>query len=148
MSDIGNDREYPSHPLVGVGVVTIKDGKILLVKRAFEPSAGKWSIPGGLVEVGEKLSKAGERETEEETGIKVEILELINVFDMIDVDIDSRIKYHYVLVDFLARPTGGEERLSEEITELKWATYDTAKEMDLAKTARRALSELFGSSIT
>jgi ADP-ribose pyrophosphatase YjhB (NUDIX family) len=148
MSDADNSREYPKRPLVGVGVVTIKDGKILLVKRAFEPGAGKWSIPGGLVEVGEKLSEAGERETEEETGVKVQILELINVFDMIEEDNNGKVQYHYVLVDFLARPTGGDERVSEEVTELKWATYETAKGMDLTKTTRRALSELFGSSIT
>ncbi|HUV61337.1 MAG TPA: NUDIX hydrolase [Thermoplasmata archaeon] len=148
MSDAENSREYPKRPLVGVGVVTIKDGKILLVKRAFEPGAGKWSIPGGLVEVGERLSEAGERETEEETGVKVQILELINAFDMIEADTDGKVRYHYVLVDFLARPTGGDEKVSEEVTELKWATYETAKGMDLTKTARRALSELFGASIT
>ncbi len=148
MSDISTDREYPKRPLVGVGVVTIKDGKILLVKRAFEPGAGKWSIPGGLVEVGEKLSEAGERETEEETGVKVQILELINVFDMIEKDAEGNVRYHYVLVDFLARPTGGEEKASEEVTELKWVTYEAAKGMELTNTARRALSELFGASIT
>ncbi len=148
MSDISTDREYPKRPLVGVGVVTIKDGKILLVKRAFDPGAGKWSIPGGLVEVGEKLSEAGERETEEETGLKVQILELINVFDMIEKDAEGKVRYHYVLVDFLARPTGGAEKASEEVTELKWATYEAAKGMELTNTARRALSELFGASIT
>ena len=146
--DDGTDREYPDRPLVGVGVVAIKDGKILLVKRAFDPGAGKWSIPGGLVEAGEKLSEAGVRETEEETGIHVQILELINAFDMIDLDDEGRARYHYVLVDFLARPTGGEERLSEEVTDLKWIAYESAKEMDLTTSARRALSELFGSSIT
>ena len=144
----GGDREYPNRPLVGVGVVTIKDGKILLVKRAFAPGAGKWSIPGGLVEVGEKLSDAGVRETEEETGFRVQILELINAFDMIDLDDDGNARYHYVLVDFLARPTGGEEKLSEEVTDLKWVPYESAKEMDLTASARKALSELFGSSIT
>ena len=148
MSQNGSGREYPERPLVGVGVVAIKDGKILLVRRAFEPGAGKWSIPGGLVEVGEKLSDAGVRETEEETGIRVQILELINAFDMIDLDAKGNAKYHYVLVDFLARPVGGEERLSKEITDLKWVPYESAKDMDLTITARKALSELFGASIT
>ncbi len=140
-------RTYPSNPLVGVGAVAIKNGKILLVKRAFEPGAGKWSIPGGLVEVGEKLSEACARETEEETGIKVEILELINVFDMIDRDDDGRARYHYVLVDFLAKPVGGEERKSEEVTEIAWVDYQDAKLMDLTRTARKALEELFGGSV-
>ncbi|OGS41882.1 MAG: hypothetical protein A3K67_01920 [Euryarchaeota archaeon RBG_16_62_10] len=140
-------REYPDAPLVGVGAVAIRDGKILLVRRAFAPGEGKWSIPGGLVEVGEKLSEACTRETEEETGVKVEPLELINVFDMIDRDDDGKIKYHYVLVDFLAKPVGGAERASPEVTEMKWVDYDIAKKMDLTKTARRALDELFGGSL-
>lgn len=143
----GPRREYPDTPLVGVGTVTIKSGKILLVRRAFEPGAGKWSIPGGLVEVGEKLSEAAARETEEETGIKVEILELINVFDMIDLDDHRKAKYHYVLVDFLSKPVGGKERTCDEVTDMKWVTFDEAKVMDLTKTARKALEELFGSSI-
>jgi mutator protein MutT len=143
----GPKREYPEIPLVGVGTVTIKNGKILLVRRAFDPGAGKWSIPGGLVEVGEKLSEAAMRETEEETGIQVEILELINVFDMIDLDDARRVKYHYVLVDFLSKPIGGKERTCDEVTDIKWVTFDEAKTMDLTKTARKALEELFGSSI-
>jgi len=143
----GLRREYPDTPLVGVGTVTIKSGKILLVKRAFDPGAGKWSIPGGLVEVGEKLSEAAARETEEETGIKVDILELINVFDMIDPDGEGKTRYHYVLVDFLSKPVGGHERVSDEVTEIKWVTFEEAKTMDLTRTARKALEELFGSSI-
>lgn len=142
-----NKRAYPKLPLVGVGAVAIKNGKILLIKRAFDPGAGKWSIPGGLVEVGEKLSDACARETEEETGIQVEILELINVFDMIDRDDAGKVKYHYVLVDFLAKPTGGEEKVSPEVTEIRWVTHDEAKKLDLTKTARKALEELFGSSV-
>lgn len=142
-----NKRAYPKIPLVGVGSVTIKNGKILLIKRAFEPGAGKWSIPGGLVEVGEKLSEACARETEEETGIQVEILELINVFDMIDKDEDGKVQYHYVLVDFLAKPLGGEEKECAEVTEIRWVAPDEAKKLDLTKTARKALEELFGSSV-
>ncbi len=140
----GRRREYPDAPLVGVGTVTIKEGKILLIKRAFDPGAGKWSIPGGLVEIGEKLSEAAIRETEEETGITVEVLELINVFDMIDRDESGKIKFHFVLVDFLSKPIGGETRLSAEVQDIKWVNYEDAKKMDLTKTARKALEELFG----
>jgi ADP-ribose pyrophosphatase len=143
----GPRREYPDAPLVGVGTVTIKNGRILLIRRAFEPGAGKWSIPGGLVEVGEKLSEAAVRETAEETGIQVEVLELINVFDMIDLDGHGKPKYHYVLVDFLSKPVGGKERPSSEVTELRWVTFEEARSMDLTKTARKALEELFGGSI-
>jgi len=129
-------------------VVTIREGKILLVKRAFEPGAGKWSIPGGLVEVGEKLAEAGMRETAEETGITVQVLEMINAFDVIDIDDDGKVKYHYVLVDFLARPTGGVEKPSPEVTDMRWVEYDEAKSMDLTETTKRALSELFGGALT
>ncbi len=137
-------RQYPKAPLVGVGAVVIRDGKILLVKRAFPPGQGKWSVPGGLVEVGEKLSDACARETEEETGFKVDVLELINVFDMIERDEEGRVRYHYVLVEFLAKPTGGTERRSDEVTDLKWVTNEESKSMEMTRTARRALNELFG----
>jgi ADP-ribose pyrophosphatase YjhB (NUDIX family) len=130
-----------------VGAVAIKNGKILVVKRAFPPGAGKWSIPGGLVEVGEKLSEACSRETLEETGLKVDVLELINVFDMIERDDEKRIKYHYVLVDFLVKPVGGEEKPSAEVTEMRWVSIDEARSLDLTRTARRALDELFGAGI-
>jgi len=140
----GPRREYPETPLVGVGAVVVRDGKILLVKRAFEPGAGKWSVPGGLVELGETLSEACEREAEEETGIKVQVLELINVFDMIDRDQDGRPRYHYVLVDFLAKPVGGTERPSHEVTEMRWVARHETGDMDLTKTARKAIDELFG----
>jgi len=143
-SDRGPRRMYPDMPLVGVGAVVIKDGKILLVRRAFEPGAGKWSVPGGLVELGEKLSEACERETEEETGLKVQTLELINVFDMIDRDEQGKPRYHYVLVEFLAKPVGGSERPSHEVTEMRWVTREEMKELDMTKTARRAIDELFG----
>jgi ADP-ribose pyrophosphatase len=141
------ERTYPNAPMVGVGGVVIKDGKILLIKRAFEPGAGKWSIPGGMVEVGEKLSEACEREIEEETGLEIEVLELINVFDMIDEDDQGRIQYHYVLVDFLAKPVGGTERKSVEATDMKWVSHQEAKSMDLTRTARKAIEELFSSSV-
>jgi 8-oxo-dGTP diphosphatase len=140
----GESRTYPEHPLVGVGAVIVKDGKFLLVKRAFEPSAGKWSVPGGLVEVGESLAEACIRETEEETGLKVEVLELINVFDMIDRDDAGRVRYHYVLIDFLVKPVGGEEKPSHESTDMRWVSRDDMRQMDMTRTARRAIEELFG----
>ena len=139
-------REYPRAPLIGVGAVAIKDGKILLMKRAFEPGKGKWSIPGGLVEVGETLSDACAREMEEETGIKIHVLELINAYDMIVPDEAGKIKYHYVLIDFLVKPIGGTERPSVEVLEMKWVTYEEARQLDMTNSARKALQELFGST--
>ena len=142
--DKGPRREYPEHPLVGVGAIVVENGKILLVKRAFDPGAGKWSVPGGLVELGEKLSEACIREAEEETGLKVQVLELINVFDMVDKDDSSKVKYHYVLVEFLVRPVGGDFRPNAEVTELRWFTREEIKSLDMTRTARKAIDELFG----
>jgi len=139
----GPRREYPEHPLVGVGAVVIDKGKILLVRRAFDPGAGKWSVPGGLVELGEKLSEACVRETEEETGIKVKVLELINGFDMIEKEDSGKAKYHYVLVEFLVKPIGGEEKPNAEVTEMKWFTREETKNLDMTRTARKAIDELF-----
>ena len=101
-----------------------------------------------LKEKRETLAAAGARECEEETGVKVQVLELINAFDMINLDEGGKVRYHYVLVDFLASQIGGEEKPNEEVSELKWATYEEAKNLDLTKTARKALAELFGASIT
>lgn len=137
-------RSYPAAPLVGVGAVAIKEGKILLIRRAFDPGKGKWSIPGGLIEVGETVSEACVRETEEETGIKIQVLELINTYDMIVPDESGKIKFHYVLIDFLAKPIGGTARSSPEVLDLKWVTYEEAKQMDMTNSARKALQELFG----
>jgi len=133
--------------MVGVGAVIVRNGKILLIKRAFPPGKDKWSVPGGLVEIGEKLSDACAREVEEETGLKVDVLELINVFDMIDRDDEGKVRYHYILVEFLAKPTGGTEAPSVEATDMKWVTHEESQSMDMTRTARRALSELFGGQV-
>lgn len=122
----------------------IENGKILLVKRAFDPGAGKWSVPGGLVELGEKLSEACAREAEEETGLRVQVLELINVFDMIEKEDSGKIKYHYVLVEFLVKPVSGELKPNAEVSELRWFTREETKTLEMTRTARRAIDELFG----
>ncbi len=132
--------------MVGVGAIIIKDGRILLIRRAFEPGKDRWSIPGGLVEVGETLLEGCARETVEETGITVQVLDFINAYDMIVPDEAGKIRYHYVLVDFLARPVGGTEMPNVEVLDMKWVTYDEAKAMDLTRSARKALQDLFGGS--
>jgi ADP-ribose pyrophosphatase YjhB (NUDIX family)/ketosteroid isomerase-like protein len=100
-------RRYPSRPIVGVGAVIVVDSKVVLIKRRFEPLAGQWSLPGGTLEVGETLEAGTAREILEETGLVVEVGPVIEVFDRILLDEDRKVRYHFVLIDYLCRPVGG-----------------------------------------
>lgn len=104
-----DSRAYPSRPIVGVGAVVLAevDERVLLVRRRFEPLAGQWSLPGGALEVGETLCEGVAREVLEETGLVVEVGPMIEVFDRIALDEQAKVRYHFVLVDYLCRPTGG-----------------------------------------
>ena len=113
-------REYPDAALVGVGSIIIQDGKVLLVKRGHPPLLGEWSIPGGVLEVGETLRAAAVREAKEETGLIVEPAELLGVFDRVIRDDKGRVRYHYVLIDFLCRQTGGILASSGDAAEVQW----------------------------
>ena len=97
----------PAQPIVGVGAVIIQDGKVVLVKRRFEPLAGQWSLPGGRLELGETLEAGLAREMLEETGLEVEVGPVVDVFDRILLDPERKVRYHYVLIDYLCRPIGG-----------------------------------------
>jgi 8-oxo-dGTP diphosphatase len=113
-------REYPRHPLVGVGAIIVESGQVALVKRAHAPLVGEWSIPGGLVELGESLRQAVEREALEETGLVVEALELAGVFERIVPGGENRTRYHYVLVDYLCRRVSGTLEASGDAAEARW----------------------------
>lgn len=117
---MGDRREYPEVPLVGVGAVILKDGQVLLVKRGAPPSQGKWSLPGGLVQLGESTEAAALREVEEECGLRVRLLGLAGVVDRITRDAEGRIRYHYVLIDYLAVPQGGTPRAGSDAAEVRW----------------------------
>ena len=97
----------PAQPIVGVGAVIIQDGKVVLVKRRFEPLAGQWSLPGGRLELGETLEAGLAREMLEETGLEVQVGPVVDVFDRILLDPERKVRYHYVLIDYLCRPVGG-----------------------------------------
>ena len=97
-------RAYPDRPFVGVGAVIVHQGRVVLIKRRFEPLAGQWSLPGGAVDVGETLVECVAREMLEETGLVVEVGPVVEVFDRIIHDGDGRVQFHYVLVDYLCRP--------------------------------------------
>lgn len=126
-------REYPDSPLVGVGAVIIEDGRVLLVKRGHPPLAGEWSIPGGVLELGETLREAAVREAEEETCLTVAPTELLGVYDRVLRDDEGRTLYHYVLVDFLCRRVAGEPRASGDADELGWYTLEQMGKLALAE---------------
>src|SRR5437588_12270439 len=110
-------REFPEVPLVGVGAIIIEGARVVLVKRAHPPIQGQWSIPGGVLEVGELVRDAAIREAREETGLIVEPADLLGVYDRILRNEEQRVQYHYVLVDFLCRRAGGELQAASTATE-------------------------------
>src|ERR1700679_35858 len=112
-------REFPEMPLVGVGAVVAHENRILLVRRATEPARGQWALPGGWIELSDPLERAIVREVEEETGLLVEPVELIELLDRIYRE-GERIRYHYVIADFLCRVTGGELRAASDAAQARW----------------------------
>jgi ADP-ribose pyrophosphatase YjhB (NUDIX family) len=125
-------REFPELPLVGVGAIIIEGDRVLLVKRAHPPIQGQWSIPGGVLEVGETVREAAVREAREETGLIVEPGELLGVYDRILRDAERRVQYHYVLIDFLCRPVGGEVLAATDAAEAQWYRREQLPELQLA----------------
>ena len=113
------EREYPQAPLVGVGAVVVQDGRVLLVLRGTEPLKGHWTLPGGMLELGEALAAGTVREVREETGLDVEPIELVEVLDRIHREA-GRVRYHYVIADYLCRVTGGELRAASDADAVRW----------------------------
>ena len=107
--------QYPSSPIVGVGAVIVQDGKIVLIKRRYEPLAGRWSLPGGRLELGETLEAGVSREMLEETGLEIDVGPVIEVFDRILLDQERQVRFHYVLIDYLCRPLGGTLRAGSDV---------------------------------
>jgi len=112
-------REFPEAPLVGVGAVIVEDGRVLLVRRGTEPLLGKWTLPGGALEVGESLTEVVVREVREETGLTVEPLELVELLDRIHRE-GERVRYHYVIADYLCRVVGGELKAASDADAVRW----------------------------
>lgn len=137
-------REYPACPLVGVGAVIIQDGRVVTVKRASEPLKGRWSIPGGMLELGEKLRDGTAREALEETGLVVEVGEVLDVFDAIYADSSGLTQYHYVLIDFVCRPVGGELRADSDVSEVRWVREDELDSLKMTENTLKVIRKGLG----
>jgi 8-oxo-dGTP diphosphatase len=146
-------REYPERPMVGVGGVVIENDRALLIRRGSEPLLGEWSIPGGMLELGETLEHGVARELLEETGLEVRVLELIEVFDRIYVENTAGTaepkkgpRFHYVIVDYLCERAAGEPLAGSDVTDLVFAREDELARYNLTETATRILKKAFAMS--
>jgi ADP-ribose pyrophosphatase YjhB (NUDIX family) len=129
-------RLYPDQPVVGVGAVIVRAGKIALIKRGNEPSKGKWTIPGGLVELAESPEVAVMREAKEETGLDVENPILFDVVSNVDLDEQGKVKYHYVIIDYLVQVKSGQAVAASDAEELRWVPFDEVEAFDLTASFR------------
>lgn len=124
-------RQYPNRPLVGVGAIIVDTGRVALVKRGQAPLLGEWSIPGGMLELGETLRQGAEREALEETGLVVHATELLGVFDRVVLDDEKRCQYHYVLIDFLCERISGDLHAAGDAADARWFTMDEVSKLPL-----------------
>jgi 8-oxo-dGTP diphosphatase len=138
-----DSRRYPSRPFLGVGALIFKERAILLVERAQEPLKGYWSLPGGIVEAGEKLDDAVRREVREETGLEIEPLEMFEIFERIMPGEEGRPEYHYVLLDYLCRVIGGQLAAASDVSQAAWVTEKDLGEYRLTEGTQPVIERAF-----
>ena len=143
MSSINDDRRYPTRPFLGVGALIFEDSKILLVERAKEPLKGYWSLPGGILETGEKLEAGIRREVREETGLEIEPLSIFEIFERIMPDAGGRPEYHYVLIDYVCRPTGGQLQAASDVSRAVWVAKENLGEYRLTEGTLEVIERAF-----
>ena len=147
---MSDGREYPSVPRVGVGAVVLDGDRVLLVRRGKPPLMGKWSLPGGMVELGETTREAIQREVAEECGLEIRVGEVAGILDRVVRDADGRIRYHWVLVDYVAFAVSGTLCAATDVDEAQWVEVDKVERLDttdgLMDMIRRALTVAKGSA--
>lgn len=136
-------REYPTAPVAAVGGVVLDGDRVLLVRRAPPPRQGEWSLPGGRLELGESLVEGAAREVREETGLAVAVGSVVEVFDRVHRDEAGRIRFHFVIVDFLCRVTGGTLQAGDDAAEARWATRDEVTALGVNAFAAAVIARAF-----
>jgi ADP-ribose pyrophosphatase YjhB (NUDIX family) len=134
-----SDREYPTRPIVGIGIVVLKGDSVLLVRRGKPPAVGSWTLPGGAQDLGETCEAAARRELEEETGLRVGALHLAANVDSIRHDDAGRVQYHYTIIDYACRWESGEPMAGTDVTEAAWVPMDRLREYNLWNEAYRVI---------
>ncbi|MDD4325993.1 MAG: NUDIX hydrolase [Candidatus Bathyarchaeota archaeon] len=130
-------RLYQDHPIVGIGVVIVDQGKIVLIKRSNDPAKGKWAVPGGIVELGESTEDAVIREAKEETCLTVENPRLLDVVTQVVYDDESKLKYHHIIIDYLVDVKSGDIQAASDAAELHWVPFNQVETYDLTDSFRR-----------
>ena len=136
-------RRYPTRPFLGVGALIFEDGNLLLVERGKEPLKGYWSLPGGIVETGEKLEDGIRREVLEETGLEVEPLSMFEIFERMIPDAEGKAEYHYVLIDYLCKPTGGKLLAASDVSRVAWVPERNLREYRLTEGTLAVIERAF-----
>jgi ADP-ribose pyrophosphatase len=139
-------REYPATPLLGVGVVVKKENSVLLIRRAKEPKKGLWALPGGMVNLGEPIRLAAIREVKEECSIDIELQDIISVIDLIDKNPDGKVKYHFVLIDFLAEYIGGELRPDSDALDAAWVSPENLSKYNIPELTKKVINKVISES--
>ena len=129
-------RQYPKKPVVGVGAIILDGDKILLEKRKNAPSKGKWTVPGGLVELGESMEQAVIREVKEETGLEVYEPRLVDVVNYVSLGERGAVRYHFVIVDYVVTVKCGKPKAASDADALKWVSFSEVEEYDLTESFR------------
>ena len=142
--EIDPEGSFPQRPVVAVGAVVFRDGRVLLVRRGQPPSENLWAIPGGKVCLGETLQAAAEREILEETGVAIRALEPVYTFDHLERDDTGRIRFHYVIVDLLAEYKSGRIRSGDDAREARWVAPGEIEKLTVSPRTRDLLRRQFG----
>ncbi|HEV2287916.1 MAG TPA: NUDIX hydrolase [Candidatus Acidoferrales bacterium] len=143
---MSEEREYPEHPVIAVGGVVIADSRALLIRRGQAPLEGRWSIPGGILELGETISEGIARELLEETGIEAKPTELLEVYEKVFRDASGRAQYHFVILDYLCEFRGGTAQPGGDVTAVAWASEAELSQYELTDAATRVIQKAFAAT--